>query len=219
MAISSELLEILVCPKCQLGLQYDPKQEGLFCGACSCIYPIRDGVAVMLEEEAFEVGKGGEVMPKTAKASVAYFKIQEGPNQGEIVKLPSGACKAIGRSIDDVNKTQVFSMEPTVPLDDFTKNLVLNYLGKKTGKKIGPIGADGGFGSFKRLPDMVLNDPAISRLHAMIFHDDSGAGILDLVSRNGTYVNGQEIESRPLQEGDMVEIGSTKIIFSLNSPR
>jgi len=39
------------------------------------------------------------------------------------------------------------------------------------------------------------------------------------VSRNGTYVNGQEIESRALKEGDLIEIGATKIVFSLNSPR
>lgn len=220
MAIASELLEILVCPKCKGELKYQSKNDALSCKTCSLLYPIRDGIPIMLEDEAVEVGTGGEVMTKTAKSAVAYFKVQEGPNQGEVIKLPLGACKAIGRSIDDVNKTQVFSLESTVPLDDFTKKLVLNYLGKKTGKTIpAAAGVEGGLGSFKRLPDMVLNDPAISRLHAMIFHDETGAGVLDLVSRNGTYVNGQEIESRPLKEGDLIEIGGTKLAFSLNAPR
>lgn len=223
MAIASELLEILVCPRCKGALAYQSKNDGLLCQACSLLYPIREGIPVLLDEEAFEVGVGGEAMVKSTKAVVGYFKIQEGPNQGEVIKLPLGSCRAIGRSIDDVNKTQVFSLESTVPLDDFTKKLVLNYLGKKMGKSLNPSastpGGEGGLGSFKRLPDMVLNDPSVSRLHAMIFHDDSGAGVLDLVSRNGTYVNGQEIESRPLKEGDMIEIGATKIVFSLNSPR
>jgi len=218
-AIASELLEILVCPRCKGALAYQSKNDGLWCKACSLIYPIREGIPVMLEEEALEVGAGGEAMVKATKAAIGYFKIQEGSNQGEVVKLPLGSCRAIGRSIDDVNKTQVFSLESTVPLDDFTKKLVLNYIGKKMGKPAGATAGEGGLGSFKRLPDMVLNDPSVSRLHAMIFHDESGAGVLDLVSRNGTYVNGQEIESRALKEGDLVEIGATKIVFSLNAPR
>jgi len=218
MAIATELLEILVCPKCKGPLKYQIKNDGLLCGVCSLLYPVREGVPVLLEDEAFNPSEGGAAMAK-AKAPVAYFKIKEGPNQGEVVKLPLGSCKAIGRSIDDVNKTQVFSMESTVPLDDFTKKVVLNYIAKKMGKPVQSSAGDGGLGNFKRLPDLVLNDPAISRLHAMIFHDDSGAGVLDLVSRNGTYVNGQEVESRPLKEGDLVEIGGTKIAFSLNPPR
>ncbi|MBI4373307.1 MAG: FHA domain-containing protein, partial [Deltaproteobacteria bacterium] len=50
-----------------------------------------------------------------------------------------------------------------------------------------------------------------SRLHAMVFYGDSGVGILDLVSKNGTFVGGVEIESRLLKKGDIVSIGSTKI--------
>jgi uncharacterized protein len=221
MAIAAELLEILVCPKCKGPLAYQIKSDALLCQACFLLYPIRDGIPVMLEEEAVDQREGGAAMAKATKAPVAYFKIKEGPNQGEVVKLPSGSCKAIGRSIDDVNKTQVFSLESTVPLDDFTKKVVLNYISKKMGKPVqsGAGGGDGGLGTFKRLPDLVLNDPAISRLHAMIFHDETGAGVLDLVSRNGTYVNGQEVESRPLKEGDLIEIGGTKIAFSFNPPR
>lgn len=172
---------------------------------------------MMLEEEALEIRQGGEIVTKAVKAPVAHFHIQDGAQDGEIIKLPLGSCKAIGRSIDDVNKTQVFNVETTVPLDDSTKKLVLGYLGKKMGKPVTNIGIEGGLGSFKRLSDLVLNDPAISRIHAMIFHDESGAGILDLVSRNGTFVNGQEVESRPLKEGDLIEVGATKLKFSIHS--
>lgn len=176
----------------------------------------------MLEEEAAKLRKEGEAMNHELKNSVAYFIVKEGPSSGVTLKLPLGSCTAIGRSIDDVNKTQVFSLESAVPLDDFTKKLVLNYLSKKMGKSISPITSlnlKGDIGSFKRLPDMVLNDPAISRLHAMLFFDESGAGILDLVSRNGTYVNDQEVESKSLKEGDEIELGATKIVVSFKSPR
>lgn len=219
MAIAVELLKILVCTKCKGPLQYQSKEDALRCTKCSLIYPIEEGVPLMSDEEALEIGKGGDLVSKAAKAPTAIFKIKEGPNQGETLKLPLDSCRAIGRSIDDVNKTQVFSLDPTVPLDDFTKKLVLNYLSKKKNKtstKSAPS-SENAFGSFKRLPDLVLNDPAISRLHAMIFYDETGAGVLDLVSRNGTYVNGQEVESRALKEGDFVEIGATKILFSMTS--
>ncbi|MBI2501574.1 MAG: FHA domain-containing protein, partial [Deltaproteobacteria bacterium] len=66
-------------------------------------------------------------------------------------------------------------------------------------------------GAFERKGDVTLADSSISRLHAMIFYDDLGVGILDLVSKNGTFVNGAEVESRLLQKGDVVLLGSTKL--------
>ena len=48
----------------------------------------------------------------------------------------------------------------------------------------------------------------------MLFYDDSGlVGILDLVSKNGTYVNGAEVESKILKKGDLITVGGTKIRF------
>jgi pSer/pThr/pTyr-binding forkhead associated (FHA) protein len=46
----------------------------------------------------------------------------------------------------------------------------------------------------------------------MIFYDDAGVGILDLVSKNGTFVNGEEVESRILVGGDTIEIGECRIV-------
>lgn len=220
MSISPTLLEILVCPRCKSTLNYQSKNDSLLCENCSLLYPIREGIPILLEEEAFDMKDQANGKKDATHLPVALFKIKEGPNQGEVIKLPLGACKAIGRKITDADKTQLVNLDPTVPLDDFTKKLVLNYISKKMGKapKAGAVslGADLNLGEFKRLNDLVLNDPAISRLHAMIFFDENGVGILDLVSRNGTFVNGEEIESKPLQNGDLIEIGSTKIVFSLS---
>lgn len=54
MAISSELLEILRCPKCKSELQIDEAQTRLKClnPDCSLVYPIRDEIPVMLVDEA-----------------------------------------------------------------------------------------------------------------------------------------------------------------------
>ncbi|MGA9566286.1 MAG: Trm112 family protein [Candidatus Korobacteraceae bacterium] len=49
--ISPELLEILVCPVCRkpLALRGD---EALRCNECKRVYPIRNGIPILLEHEA-----------------------------------------------------------------------------------------------------------------------------------------------------------------------
>ncbi len=52
MAISKELLEILVCPSCKGEIELKADNSGLKCLSCRRVYPIRDGIPVMLIEEA-----------------------------------------------------------------------------------------------------------------------------------------------------------------------
>lgn len=52
MAVSKELLEILVCPVCKAGLDLKPDGSGLKCVECRRVYPIRDDIPVMLVDEA-----------------------------------------------------------------------------------------------------------------------------------------------------------------------
>ena len=54
MALSQELLDILVCPvpECRVPLKLTADGKGLKCGKCHRVYPIRDGIPVLLKEEA-----------------------------------------------------------------------------------------------------------------------------------------------------------------------
>ena len=52
MAVSKELLEILVCPKCKGDVVLTEKEDGLVCHACALVYEIRDDIPIMLIEEA-----------------------------------------------------------------------------------------------------------------------------------------------------------------------
>jgi len=52
MAISKELLEILVCPLCKAPVELKQDQSGLKCVECKRVYPIRDDIPVMLVDEA-----------------------------------------------------------------------------------------------------------------------------------------------------------------------
>ena len=50
--IDERLLDMLVCPLTRTSLRYDPEAQELVSDAAGLAYPIRDGVPVMLPEEA-----------------------------------------------------------------------------------------------------------------------------------------------------------------------
>jgi hypothetical protein len=50
--MNEELLELLVCPMTRTPLRWDPERQELVSEAAGLAYPVRDGVPVMLIEEA-----------------------------------------------------------------------------------------------------------------------------------------------------------------------
>jgi len=52
MAVSQELLDILVCPLDHASLHLKPDQSGLKCEKCHRVYAIKDDIPVMVIEEA-----------------------------------------------------------------------------------------------------------------------------------------------------------------------
>lgn len=50
--VSAKLLELLVCPVTKTRLHYDPEAQELVSKAAGIAYPIRDGIPIMLSEEA-----------------------------------------------------------------------------------------------------------------------------------------------------------------------
>lgn len=50
--ISAELLEILVCPVCKKRLVLKDEGQSLQCSECRRVYPIRDGIPILLVDEA-----------------------------------------------------------------------------------------------------------------------------------------------------------------------
>jgi pSer/pThr/pTyr-binding forkhead associated (FHA) protein len=56
------------------------------------------------------------------------------------------------------------------------------------------------------LPD----DTFVSQLHARIFQQDGQPFVEDLGSRNGTYLNGQQLmRPTPMKQGDQLQVGSS----------
>ncbi len=52
--IDKELLEILACPQCKSGVRLDESVQRIICTSptCGLRYPVRDGIPVMLIDEA-----------------------------------------------------------------------------------------------------------------------------------------------------------------------
>ena len=60
-AVDPRLLEILVCPLCKGKLVYRKGADELVCRADRLGYPVKDGIPVMLEEEARKLPPEEEV--------------------------------------------------------------------------------------------------------------------------------------------------------------
>ena len=50
--ITKELLDIIACPACKKPLTMSAEQDSLKCSACRRVYPIRDGIPILLIDQA-----------------------------------------------------------------------------------------------------------------------------------------------------------------------
>ena len=71
--------------------------------------------------------------------------------------------------------------------------------------------------------DLVVDDPGVSRRHAeiRISHDGPRQQVMirDMGSTNGSYVNGDQVGTEQLTEGDRLTVGSTTLIFHAEGGR
>ncbi|MCB1489125.1 MAG: Trm112 family protein [Bauldia sp.] len=56
--VDPKLLEILVCPVTKTTLEYDAEAQELISRAAKLAYPIRDGIPIMLPDEARPLDEG-----------------------------------------------------------------------------------------------------------------------------------------------------------------
>jgi pSer/pThr/pTyr-binding forkhead associated (FHA) protein len=58
-----------------------------------------------------------------------------------------------------------------------------------------------------------LDDPTVSRRHALIYRDADGAKVLDDRSLNGVFRNGERVELSELNDGDTITVGRFNLHF------
>ena len=67
--------------------------------------------------------------------------------------------------------------------------------------------------------DVTVEDPAVSRRHALVVERDGGHVVLDDRSRNGTFLNGERITEAVLRDGDVIGVGPVPIRFVHRPPQ
>ncbi len=63
MEIERKLLEILACPECKGNIHLNEDENGLICDKCKLMYEIRDGIPVMLINEAIHINQQSTIEP------------------------------------------------------------------------------------------------------------------------------------------------------------
>jgi pSer/pThr/pTyr-binding forkhead associated (FHA) protein len=67
--------------------------------------------------------------------------------------------------------------------------------------------------------DIVVDEPSVSRRHALITRDGVGYTLRDLGSTNGTFVNQQKVTSDySLNHGDAIRLGASKVTLIFREP-
>lgn len=69
--------------------------------------------------------------------------------------------------------------------------------------------------------EVIIEDPRVSRVHAVIVKSDDGVFLRDLESGNGTFVNGQRLAAMSdfrLKDNDEIQLGSSVMIFRKEDP-
>ena len=61
--------------------------------------------------------------------------------------------------------------------------------------------------------DLVLPDAMVSRRHAVVEYRGNQYYIRDCNSSNGSLVNGDRVSERNLRDGDLVAIGTARLLF------
>jgi hypothetical protein len=64
--------------------------------------------------------------------------------------------------------------------------------------------------------DIVISDPKVSSFHARLDRSPEGFNVVDLKSRNGSFINGQRVETGLLKDGDELRMGPARLVYRVD---
>ncbi len=100
-------------------------------------------------------------------------------------------------------------IDPNAPVIDETPKLIITLSGKapreiRLTEKRALIGRSD-------LSDIVVPDQFVSNQHALLIRDANAVVIVDLKSRNGTFVNSRRVQSKVLLHNDIISVGDHRM--------
>lgn len=126
----------------------------------------------------------------------------EGPDKGMRFTIEENTYRVLARAADERSTTLQMTPDGDRALDKEQEQLVDEVFARSRGTRT----------QFKkRGPDIVLRDGSVSRTHALVFVEKAAVSVVDLMSTNGTKVNGSLVKDIDLGEGDVIHIGKTKL--------
>jgi hypothetical protein len=131
------------------------------------------------------------------------FVVIDGPDKGMRYSIEAGTYRVIGRASDDNESTVALTTTGDRMLDADQQALIDN-MAKRAGERAVRTRFK------KRGSDMLVHDDSVSRTHAALFADEAGVSVADLMSTNGTRVNGTPTSDVDLGFGDVVHVGKSK---------
>ncbi len=219
--LAVEITESVCCPSCQGKKLVATKENILICHSCLNGYKVREGVPDFRKIHTISFKKK---LAQFKKSDQAVMTTVIGTTKNVMVTLLQGQCCVVGRqsSKADVEDLTFVGRPVAVThstLDSSTQALIEKYLSLDSisvDNLSRAHNSDGRFlADYARIGDFLLEDSSVSRAHALIYHNEQGVYVLDLVSKNGTYVNGTEIEHRQLRDGEMFTVGGHTIRVTL----
>jgi len=135
----------------------------------------------------------------------------ESRRQGE--RHAGGKTEVMGTG---TGSSEARSADETVVLRPEKEPSILAWLIEKEGRRPGATyRLNDDVTSIGRLGDndIALDDQAVSREHAKIRMEEEKFMLYDLVSENGTLVNGERVANREIVENDEIAIGETVLVL------
>jgi len=169
----------------------------------------------------------------TAKFLVVHAAAEESPSEAPHIGDEGTALLLDGRRAPAPAAVSVeFNPAPGAGkrLDDDTHEVVtpkaMQYSGAPTQSRLVLV-KDGAETSFPltrdattlgrhKNNDVVISDPKVSSFHARIDKTPEGFVVVDLKSRNGTFLNGKRVDSGVLKTGDEVRLGTARLVYKVD---
>ena len=167
------------------------------------------------------------VPPSPVPETLPPMPLAQGPDPNRTHRLPAAVGAPAAVSVEFVPKLR----GPSVAAD--TKEIVtpqaVQYMAnvqKVTVSRLILV-ADGRETSFPltgdtytlgrhRNNDITISDPKVSSFHARIDRSPDGFVLVDLKSRNGTFLNGKRLEAGLLKTGDEVRLGTARLLYKVD---
>jgi hypothetical protein len=142
-------------------------------------------------------------------------KFQDGKAVPNPVSVEFGAAVPARRPEDD---TKEIVRPQAIPYLDSSKKVTVSrlILVQDDTETSFPLSRDSYTLGRHKNNDIVVADAKVSSFHARIDRAAEGFQIVDLKSRNGTFVNGKKVETRTLKTGDEVRLGTARLVYKVD---